>query len=546
MKFFKTLGTLALAATLFFALPAMAQMGGGGHSGGGHRGGGGNSDGGYMGGNHNNEGHERGDMCNGGWNVHPDSLEIVTVNGVVIIDSSMGMNGMFFLDEDGDGQADFRLNFGPYWYTPDSSDAQRPADGETVAITGGAHADEQFDMPVVIVYEINGEFWRDPYTPFWNNMGGGFHHGGRDGDNWHGGMMNDSLETVSISGVVLVDSTLMPHYYLDEDADGVVDYFLNFGPPWYEPESGAVRPQDGDEVTIVGGLHDGMDEMETPVVIVYEINGLVWRDSTAFGAHAGGWIGKNMRQNKRIHNPFDRNDWMEINPGWNSGGNHHGGGMMTPDSLWCQLLEIYPENIPGGHDRPTFAAFQIDMFTPDGMSQMRRGGRMGHMSFNNQVRFQFHYNDEQMTDYDEDSLTAFVWDDQSDNWQPVADAVVDVENNTVTFSSEDVNSYVILSTSRTTNIAGEASVIGNFSLKQNYPNPFNPTTTIEFALEQDNMVTLNIYNVIGQQVATLVSGPMTAGVHQVQFDGQNLNSGVYFYELRVGATNKIRRMNLIK
>ncbi len=546
MKFLKAMGFFVLVLVLFFALPSYAQMGGG-HHGGGHHGGRNGDDHNNNGGRNDNHNGGWGNdgMC-GGWRVNPDSLDIVDVQGIVIIDSTMGRRGKYFLDADGDGQADYRLNFGPYWYTPDSSNAQRPRAGETVSITGGSHDDEQFDIPVIIVYEINGEFWRDPYTPFWNNMGEGFHHGGRDRNHgWHGGMMNDSLAAVSLNGIVYVDSTLMPHYYLDEDGDGAVDYFLNFGPPWYEPESGAVRPRDGDEVSIVGGLHSENDMREMAVVIVYEINGLVWRDSTAFGHYAGGWIGRKMRQVRRINNPFDRDDWMEVHPGW-YGGSHHGGGMMTPDSLWCQLNEIYPENLPGSHNQAVFAAFQIDMFTPNGQSIMRQNGRMGHVSFNNQARFQFHYSDEQVEGYGEDSLTAFVWDDQSNAWQPVADAVVDAESNTVTFTSEDVNSYVILSTAQITNIGGEAASVNNFVLKQNYPNPFNPTTTIEFSLLQESQVTLNVYNVIGQLAATLVEGSMSAGVHQVEFNAENLNSGVYFYELRVGRESVIRAMNLVK
>ncbi|MCC6962396.1 MAG: DUF4397 domain-containing protein [candidate division Zixibacteria bacterium] len=93
----------------------------------------------------------------------------------------------------------------------------------------------------------------------------------------------------------------------------------------------------------------------------------------------------------------------------------------------------------------------------------------------------------------------------------------------------------------------QAAVLpSDFALNQNYPNPFNPTTTISFALPNAAPVTLTVYNVIGQEVARLVDGPLPAGPHQVTFDAANMASGIYFYRLQTDGFSEQRKMVLMK
>jgi predicted GH43/DUF377 family glycosyl hydrolase len=86
----------------------------------------------------------------------------------------------------------------------------------------------------------------------------------------------------------------------------------------------------------------------------------------------------------------------------------------------------------------------------------------------------------------------------------------------------------------------------DFSLLQNYPNPFNPSTTIEFNVLKNSEVTLKIFNMLGEEVATLVSDRLTASSYSYEWDASNLASGVYLYRLEAGSFVETRKMVLMK
>lgn len=85
-----------------------------------------------------------------------------------------------------------------------------------------------------------------------------------------------------------------------------------------------------------------------------------------------------------------------------------------------------------------------------------------------------------------------------------------------------------------------------YELSQNYPNPFNPATTIRYSLPETGKVKLAIYDVLGQEVKTLVDEIKEAGVHTISFNASNLNSGIYFYKLEADNFVNIKKMSLIK
>jgi hypothetical protein len=85
-----------------------------------------------------------------------------------------------------------------------------------------------------------------------------------------------------------------------------------------------------------------------------------------------------------------------------------------------------------------------------------------------------------------------------------------------------------------------------FSLNQNYPNPFNPVTKIEYAVPNDMKVTIKVYDMIGREVNVLVNEIKKAGYYSVEWNGNQLSSGVYFYKMQAGDFNAVKKMMLIK
>jgi photosystem II stability/assembly factor-like uncharacterized protein len=89
-------------------------------------------------------------------------------------------------------------------------------------------------------------------------------------------------------------------------------------------------------------------------------------------------------------------------------------------------------------------------------------------------------------------------------------------------------------------------VLNDFNLKQNYPNPFNPSTRISFSIPQNSFVTLKVFDVLGNEIETLVNRDLEAGSYELEFIGKNLTSGVYFYNITAGDFSKTMKMILSK
>ncbi|MBU2493991.1 MAG: T9SS type A sorting domain-containing protein [Bacteroidetes bacterium] len=114
--------------------------------------------------------------------------------------------------------------------------------------------------------------------------------------------------------------------------------------------------------------------------------------------------------------------------------------------------------------------------------------------------------------------------------------------------SEGYKEYSEIGNFILTQVTGvEDNVLNNrFNLEQNYPNPFNPSTTIRFVVPEASNVKLRVFNTLGEQVAELFSGFRNAGTYSINWNAENISSGVYIYRLEVGSTVISKKMTLLK
>ncbi len=119
-------------------------------------------------------------------------------------------------------------------------------------------------------------------------------------------------------------------------------------------------------------------------------------------------------------------------------------------------------------------------------------------------------------------------------------------NNGLTWNNPSLFGTALLVGGGGTDIGDDNSVVTDYQLKQNYPNPFNPTTKISYSIASSEKVNLTVYNLFGEEVATLVNQNQPAGEYAVNFDASQLASGVYFYKLNVGNKSLVRKMMLLK
>jgi hypothetical protein len=97
-----------------------------------------------------------------------------------------------------------------------------------------------------------------------------------------------------------------------------------------------------------------------------------------------------------------------------------------------------------------------------------------------------------------------------------------------------------------TDVGSENHIVNGFNLYQNYPNPFNPVTKIKYSIPQSSFAVLKVYDLLGNEVATLMNEEKQSGIYEVEFNASNLSSGIYFYQLKAGDFISTKKFVLLK
>jgi len=152
----------------------------------------------------------------------------------------------------------------------------------------------------------------------------------------------------------------------------------------------------------------------------------------------------------------------------------------------------------------------------------------------------FEYVDRWMTEDDSEHVVEILnsfgedysasWQRQGQTWDTFVNEMWDTYRTTIS-STSDKKQFV---------------PPNKYELNQNYPNPFNPSTKIRYSLKNKEIVNIEVYNALGQKIETLINSQMAAGQYEIEFNTKNLPGGIYFYRIRAGEFQDVRKMVLLK
>ena len=163
--------------------------------------------------------------------------------------------------------------------------------------------------------------------------------------------------------------------------------------------------------------------------------------------------------------------------------------------------------------------------------------------------FRFYYDESEIGSIPEANLRLYKSPDGSDNsWSSEGGGVNSANNYVEIGGVNDFSYWTLADIDHPLPVENDEDqqIPDRYALYQNYPNPFNPVTTIKFELPESGLVSLKVYNTLGEEVTSLVSEEIQAGIYQYQFDASNLSSGVYLYKLSAANFTKSYKMILMK
>jgi hypothetical protein len=237
---------------------------------------------------------------------------------------------------------------------------------------------------------------------------------------------------------------------------------------------------------------------------------------------------------------------------------HHIAAVWNGSDIWVYLDgEAYSDtlsamNAPWASSSPMTIGARESFSTPLAISEFR--GKIDELRIWNTIRTQSQIQvlmhrtlGSEYYGSPDSGLIAYWRFDELEDLGVGGDGPDDVRDYSVNQMHGDLVGDAILDTSSVLlGINDDEQMPQSFNLYQNYPNPFNPTTVISWQLAVSSNVTLEIYNLRGQKVKTLLSASLHSGFHSVEFKATNLASGIYFYRLQAGRHVETKKMVVLK
>jgi uncharacterized delta-60 repeat protein len=202
---------------------------------------------------------------------------------------------------------------------------------------------------------------------------------------------------------------------------------------------------------------------------------------------------------------------------------------------------VYSDSTPVGPFNDSFVAFGVaNRFYEITVTPQSAGSNS---SYNASLRL--YYSDSDIQGINESNLKLVRL--TNDGWIYIGGTVNTNENYVEANNVHDVGIFAFADPDSITNVnSNENGLVNDFKLEQNYPNPFNPSTKIKYSIPQSEFVSLKVFDILGNEVATLANEERTAGNYEVNLNAINLSSGIYFYKLQTGNFVESKKMILIK
>jgi hypothetical protein len=284
-------------------------------------------------------------------------------------------------------------------------------------------------------------------------------------------------------------------------------------------------PSAGDTVAVEGAV---IHVTTYPIIIVFTINGEIWRDDGGFGPAAfGKWMNGGQNKHLKIVSPFDTLNQIHFQNGW-----HHGG---IPGSMYCQMLEIHHRNVYRHQEHHAFAAYELAFMNTQHQNLMHGQQGQHEMKFNKQVRIQFHYSHRQMEQagLNQDmSIHLYSPGTEAGSWVEEKNIFIDAENQLITLLANTLKPFYLLAAEElTASVSGKNDLALRIKIS---PNPATDFAAVQIAGTVTDRINVSLYNISGRLVTAEMASPEQGNSNTLYFNTSEVPDGMYWLRITSG------------